>query len=134
MPKLIEVCKIWDKAQHNVFTDLVRFKGQWFCVFREGKIHVSPDGAIRVITSKDGEDWRSTALLTSNDSDLRDAKSVKVYLADGSLRDIPTGNIQKRTILKIFGMPPSYAFSLSTQEVTDISAWLIDQRTTINKK
>ena len=130
MPKLIEVRKIWDKA----FTDLVRFKGQWFCVFRKDKRHVSPDGAIRVIASKDGEDWRSTALLTSNDSDLRDAKSVKVYLADGSLRDIPTGNIQKRTILKIFGMPPSYAFSLSTQEVTDISAWLIDQRTTINKK
>jgi hypothetical protein len=134
MPKLIEVCKIWDKAQHNAFTDLVRFKGQWFCAFREDKRYVYPDGAIRVIASKDGEDWRSTALLTSNDSDLRDAKSVKVYLADGSLRDIPTGNIQKRTILKIFGMPPSYAFSLSTQEVTDISAWLIDQRTTINKK
>ncbi|MDE0821158.1 MAG: c-type cytochrome, partial [Opitutales bacterium] len=62
------------------------------------------------------------------------AKSIKVYLADGSPRDIPTGNIQKRTILEISGMPPSYAFSLSTQEVADISAWLIDQRTPINKK
>ena len=62
------------------------------------------------------------------------AKSVKVYLADGSPRDIPTGNIQKRTILEISGMPPSYAFSLSTQEVADISAWLIDQRRPINKK
>jgi hypothetical protein len=43
-------------------------------VFREGKSHVSPDGALRVIVSKDGEKWRSAALLTSDDSDLRDAK------------------------------------------------------------
>ena len=61
------------------------------------------------------------------------AEEVKTF-ADGSPRDIPTGNIQKHTILEISGMPPSYAFSLSTQEVADISAWLIDQRTTINKK
>jgi hypothetical protein len=32
----------------------VRFRGEWFCVFREGKAHVSPDGALRIITSKDG--------------------------------------------------------------------------------
>ncbi|MFP6894949.1 MAG: sialidase family protein [Opitutales bacterium] len=53
---------------------MVRFKDEWFCVFREGKGHVSPDGALRVIASKNGQDWRSTALLTSDDSDLRDAK------------------------------------------------------------
>ena len=73
-PTLVEVRKIWDKAPHNAFTDLVRFKDEWFCVFREGKGHVSPDGALRIIASKDGKDWRSTALLTSDDSDLRDAK------------------------------------------------------------
>ena len=73
-PTLVEVRKIWDKAPHNAFTDLVRFKDEWFCVFREGKGHVSPDGALRVIASKDGKVWRSTALLTSDDSDLRDAK------------------------------------------------------------
>ncbi len=73
-PTLVEVRKIWDKAPHNAFTDLVRFKDEWFCVFREGKGHVSPDGALRVIASKDSKVWRSTALLTSDDSDLRDAK------------------------------------------------------------
>ena len=73
-PTLVEARKIWDKAPHNAFTDLVRFKDEWFCVFREGKGHVSPDGALRVIVSKDGEEWRSAALLTSDDSDLRDAK------------------------------------------------------------
>ena len=72
--KLVEVRKIWDQAPHNAFTDLVRFNGRWFCVFREGQDHVSPDGALRVITSTDGEKWESAALITSPNSDLRDAK------------------------------------------------------------
>src|SRR5207249_6577425 len=72
--ELVEVRKIWDWAPHNAFTDLLRFKGRWFCVFREGKAHVSPDGALRVITSKNGEDWTSAALLTYGGADLRDAK------------------------------------------------------------
>ncbi|MBP90376.1 MAG: hypothetical protein CMJ64_27335 [Planctomycetaceae bacterium] len=65
---------MWDKAPHNAFTDLIRFKDRWYCVFREGKGHVSPDGALRVITSMDGDEWESAALITSNNSDLRDAK------------------------------------------------------------
>ncbi|RPH79659.1 MAG: exo-alpha-sialidase, partial [Planctomycetaceae bacterium] len=70
----MEVRKIWDKGAHNAFTDLVRFGDRWFCVFREGKGHVSPDGGLRVITSLDGETWESAALLTSPTSDLRDPK------------------------------------------------------------
>lgn len=72
----IRVSKIWDHAPHNAFTDLVRFQGRWFCVFREGKDHVSPDGALRVITSIDGETWESAALITSEHSDLRDPKII----------------------------------------------------------
>ena len=72
--ELIDVRKIWDKAPHNAFTDLVRFQNHWFCVFREGKSHLSADGALRVITSADGEQWESAALITSTNSDLRDAK------------------------------------------------------------
>jgi hypothetical protein len=70
----ITAVKIWDQAPHNAFTDLVRFQGRWFCVFREGKDHVSPDGALRVITSTDGVKWESAALITSKTADLRDAK------------------------------------------------------------
>lgn len=73
-PQLLKVRKIWDHAPHNAFTDLIRFQGRWFCVFREGKGHVSPDGALRVISSVDGQRWESMALLTSPNSDLRDAK------------------------------------------------------------
>lgn len=74
---------IWDKAPHNAFTDLIRHDGKFYCVFREGKAHVSPDGALRVITSSDGEKWESTALVTSKTADLRDAKITKT--PDGQL-------------------------------------------------
>jgi len=73
-PVLVEARRIWDKAKHNAFTDLLRHKGRWYCVFREGSAHVSPDGALRVIVSDDGETWKSIALITSPKYDLRDAK------------------------------------------------------------
>lgn len=72
--QLVEVHKIWDQAPHNAFTDLIRFKNEWFCVFREAKAHTAHDGALRVITSVDGVKWESAALITSPTSDLRDAK------------------------------------------------------------
>jgi hypothetical protein len=72
--ELLEVQRIWDHAPHNAFTDLLRHKGQWICVFREGNAHVSPDGALRVITSRAGQNWTSAALLTWTNGDLRDAK------------------------------------------------------------
>src|SRR5580765_990485 len=73
-PVTFEVHRIWDRAPHNAFTDLIRFKGEFLCVFREGQAHVSPDGALRVIHSRDGMTWTSAALLTSTNGDLRDAK------------------------------------------------------------
>ncbi len=72
--RLIAVRRIWDRAPHNAFTDLVRYQGRWGCAFREGAAHVSPDGALRVLTSDDGAVWEPAALLASADSDLRDAK------------------------------------------------------------
>ena len=71
---LESVRKIWDKAEHNAFTDLVRFQDRWYCVFREGSGHVSADGALRVILSDDGKEWASAALIKSATGDLRDPK------------------------------------------------------------
>lgn len=73
-PELVSVKRIWDRAAHNAFTDLVYHEGKWLCVFREGSAHVSPDGSLRVITSKDGEEWESLALVSHPVEDLRDAK------------------------------------------------------------
>jgi hypothetical protein len=72
--KLESVQKIWDKDPHNAFTGLTRFKDKWYCVFRTGKAHVSPDGALQVLESKDGKDWKPVARITSETADLRDAK------------------------------------------------------------
>ncbi|MEX2168284.1 MAG: sialidase family protein [Pirellulales bacterium] len=72
--QLLEVRRIWNDAPHNAFTDLVRHHDRWWCVFREGEAHVSPDGALRIITSADGKEWESAALITSPHEDLRDAK------------------------------------------------------------
>ncbi len=71
---LVDVRRIWDQAPHNAFTDLIRHNGRWWCVFREGSTHVSPDGKLRVLTSADGEKWESAALISSAKGDLRDAK------------------------------------------------------------
>lgn len=68
----VSVRKIWDAAPHNAFTDLTRFGGKWFCVFRESGGHMASDGKIRVIVSDDGDHWKSAALLTEDGIDLRD--------------------------------------------------------------
>ena len=91
--EVVEVKKIWDRAPHNAFTDLIRFKNRWYCVFREGKGHVSPDGALRVITSADGVQWESAALITSKTSDLRDAKIT--VTPDGQLMLCGAGAVNK---------------------------------------
>lgn len=73
-PVLIDCQRIWDKAPHNAFTDLLRYDGRWYCVFREGSKHVSPDGSLRVIVSDDDTSWKPLALVTHPEDDLRDAK------------------------------------------------------------
>lgn len=72
--EIVDVRRIWDAAPHNAFTDLIRHRDRWYCVFREGQAHVSPDGALRVLTSRDGDTWTSASLVTSDTADLRDAK------------------------------------------------------------
>lgn len=72
--KLLSVKKIWDQGEHNAFTDLIRFRNRWFCIFREGKAHADGEGKLRVLTSRDGETWESAALIDLPGRDLRDAK------------------------------------------------------------
>ncbi len=71
------VKRIWDRAPHSAFGDLIRFQGHWFCVFRESDGHVpkasgAGDGKLRVLTSTDGDTWNSAALLAEPGIDLRD--------------------------------------------------------------
>ena len=71
--KLLDAKKIWDAAPHNAFTDLVLWNEQFYCAFREGRGHVSADGRIRVLSSKDADAWTSTGLMELAGYDLRDA-------------------------------------------------------------
>ncbi|MGH9843350.1 MAG: exo-alpha-sialidase [Blastocatellia bacterium] len=72
--RLLSVKKIWDAAPHNAFTDLIRFRSRWYCVFREGAGHAEGEGKLRVLVSRDGEQWESAALIEERGRDLRDAK------------------------------------------------------------
>ncbi|MDP7302892.1 MAG: exo-alpha-sialidase, partial [Pirellulaceae bacterium] len=73
-PTIVSVTKIWDHAPHNAFTDLVRFRDQWWCTFREANDHGPSIGKIRVIVSANGDDWTSAALVQQDGVDLRDPK------------------------------------------------------------
>ncbi|MDC0935552.1 sialidase family protein [Pirellulales bacterium] len=75
--EIIEVRKIWDQPGHqSFFTDLIRFRGQWICTFREAATHNSDDGRVRLIASSDGKTWSSLAQIECPppNRDLRDPK------------------------------------------------------------
>src|SRR5262245_30569496 len=72
--ELVQVRRIWDRERHNAFTDLAWFRNRWYCVFREGSAHESPDGELRLIRSADGANWVSEARFTSPAADLRDPR------------------------------------------------------------
>ncbi|MCA9734647.1 MAG: chitobiase/beta-hexosaminidase C-terminal domain-containing protein [Deferribacteres bacterium] len=70
---IISVERIWDRAQHSAFTSLAYFNNRFFCTFREGTDHTPGiNGTIRIISSADGQNWTSVALLDKKDMDLRD--------------------------------------------------------------
>lgn len=107
-PQLLSVKKIWDQGSHNAFTDLIRYKGQWFCTFREADDHVGGDGKLRILKSKDGENWESAALLEETGVDLRDPKLS--VAANGKLMIVAGGSIYQGTkVLK--GRRPRVSFS-----------------------
>lgn len=71
--ELVEpVARIWNEGAHNAFTDLMRFKDRWLCVFREGDGHAKGAGTIRVLDSTDGKKWSALALIAKEGVDLRD--------------------------------------------------------------
>jgi hypothetical protein len=98
-PALVQSRRIWDKAPHNAFTDLIRFKDRWYCVFREAEGHGSQDGVLRVITSPDGAAWESAALIRLTLQDLSDLhpmvppEGAEMDLRDPKLCLAPDGRL-----------------------------------------
>lgn len=93
MKDSLEVDKIWDKAPHNAFPDMIRFKGNFYVALREGNNHM-PDksGAVRILKSKDGKKWQSVGLLEEEDRDVR----------EGRLSITPEGKIMVITAVGVY--------------------------------
>lgn len=79
-PTILRTDRVWSAAKYNSFTDMVWHNGRFVLAFREGNSHGVPaegvpGGNLRILQSKDGLTWTSSALIqaTSNE-DLRDAK------------------------------------------------------------
>jgi len=71
-----DLSRIPDREKTRIeFPNLIRFKGAWYCSFREGEIHGNhPSGRGRVIRSVDGEAWESVALMEWDCGDVRDPR------------------------------------------------------------
>ncbi len=125
--EIVEVKKIWDAGGHNAFTDLLRWRGRWWCTFREAEAHVGGDGIVRVLTSADGATWESAATITECDVDLRDPKLS--VTPDGRLMIVCGGSIYLGTrVLK--GFRPRVMFSeegrtwTAPQKILEDGDWL----------
>ncbi len=124
--ELVSVTKIWDKGGHNAFTDLIRWRGKWYCTFREAKAHVGGNGQLRVLTSADGRAWEPVALITEQGIDLRDPKLS--ITPDDRLMIVAGGSVcQGKTLV---GRQPRVTFSkdgrtwTATQRVLAEGDWL----------
>lgn len=74
----IEYYKVWDQAPHNAFTDITYFKGYFYLVCREGSAHVSNDGAIRILKSRDCKKFSPVTVFKDPEFDLRDPKILNL--------------------------------------------------------
>lgn len=72
-PSLNSVECIWDHATHNAMTDLIFYRQNFYCVFRESDSHAGgANGQIRVLKSPDAHLWSPIALIQKEGTDLRD--------------------------------------------------------------
>lgn len=71
----IETREIINSKYHIAFTDLIKYNGTWYVVFRLSDGHVATNfGHIIIAKSENLEKWESEQIYTQNDYDLRDPK------------------------------------------------------------
>lgn len=92
----VKVTKIWDKAKHNAFPDLHFSNGYYYVALREGTSHVdnNNDGIVRIIRSKDLDNWETVHEYQMDGVDVREARlssmpdgRILVSLAAGVWKD-----------------------------------------------
>jgi len=106
-----ETKMIWNQGDHNAFTDLIFFKGKFYCSFREGSGHVTGDedvdGTVRILVSDQGEKWNSVSHISLSGVDLRDPKMS--ITPDGRLMVLMGGSYYDKHTLE--GRNPQVSFS-----------------------
>jgi hypothetical protein len=73
--------KVYGDGQHNAFTDLAYWGGQYYLCFRHGAGHLSMDGEIRVLRSGDLKAWEPCGVLDT----LGDDRDPHFALSDKAL-------------------------------------------------
>lgn len=106
------VKQIWSNGSHCAFTSIERFKGRYYCTFREGATHIfdsqgNAEGKVRILASDDGEKWESVAFIGKAGFDLRDPKLS--VTPEGKLMVIIGGSIYRNR--KLEGCVPHVVFS-----------------------
>ncbi len=124
-PTFLSTKKIWDKGHHSAFTDLIVYRSSFYCVFREGGRHQGDEGAIRLLTSHDGDVWETASLMKCEGADLRDPKlsitpEGKLMLLIGAV--VEEGSTIKRMSQVSFSDDGKTWTSLQT--VLDKNEWL----------
>lgn len=74
--RVTRVSRIFSNGKHNAFTGITKFNDFVYICFRTATNHLSYDGAVTVIRSKNLDDWEKVAVLTTNEGDLRDPTLV----------------------------------------------------------
>ena len=102
MPSLLSLKKIWDRAPHAAFTDLVMFQGRWLCTFREAESHAILPSTVRILASETGDRWESIACVAEPNVDLRDPKlsampDGRLLLVTGASTFTPEGRYLTRS-------------------------------------
>jgi len=114
-PELVSVERIWDKAPHNAFTDLIRFNDQWVCAFREAPEHKGgvKDSTMRVVVSKDAKSWEPAASLSDPRGDIRDAK----------MAILPDGRLTLLTAIQLFDRSKGQSHQSIAYFTRDLKTW-----------
>lgn len=126
----ISTRQIWSNDQYCAFTSLEKFRGHYYCSFREASAHLFDDegraaeGKARIICSDDGDTWRSVALLEKEGLDLRDPKLS--VMPDGRLMVVMGGSVYDGK--RLSHMYPQVSFSTDGVHFSDPQPIVIDPR------
>jgi hypothetical protein len=94
--EITSVRRVFHNGEHNAFTDLTRFKGQYYLTFRtcpDGHM-VHPTSAIIILASRDAQEWREVHRFHVKARDTRDPHFLlfrdKLFVYTGTWYSGPT--------------------------------------------